>query len=108
MRLILLQTRLVLGNLAMWTHGACIVYASESFDPKAIVDAVVGDNCTALHGVPTHFLGVLAELDKRQAAGECLDLSNLRYGISPCCVSYNQNTVILERELLEGPRSPLS
>lgn len=74
----------------MWSHGACIVYASESFDPKAVVDAVVGDKCTALHGVPTHFLGVLAELDKRQAAGERLDLSNLRYGISVCDASYNQ------------------
>jgi acyl-CoA synthetase (AMP-forming)/AMP-acid ligase II len=54
------------------------VYPSQSFDPKAVVDAVVGDKCTALHGVPTHFLGVLSEVDKRQAAGETLDLSNLR------------------------------
>lgn len=82
-KLILFQTRLVLGNLAIWSHGACIVYASDSFDPKAVVDAVVGDKCTALHGVPTHFLGVLAEVDKRQAAGEILDMSNLRYGTIP-------------------------
>lgn len=73
---------LVLGNLAFWSHGACIVYASETFDPKAVVDAVVGDKCTALHGVPTHFLGVLAEVDKRQAARESLDISNLRTGIA--------------------------
>ncbi|KAF8842000.1 acetyl-CoA synthetase-like protein [Paxillus ammoniavirescens] len=73
---------LVLGNLAAWTHGACIVYPSETFDPKAIVDAVVQERCTALHGVPTHFLGVLAEVQKRQKAGESLDWSRLRTGIA--------------------------
>lgn len=71
-------TRLVLGNLAAWSHGACIVYASEIFDPKAIVDAVVEEKCTALHGVPTHFIGVLGEVDKRREAGEDVDTSNLR------------------------------
>lgn len=72
-------TRLVIGNLAAWTHGASIVYPSEIFDPKAIVDAVVSERCTALHGVPTHFLGILAELDKRRAAREKVDTSSLRY-----------------------------
>ncbi|KAF9226330.1 acetyl-CoA synthetase-like protein [Gyrodon lividus] len=75
-------TRLVLGNLAAWSHGACIVYPSETFDPKDIVDAVVQERCTALHGVPTHFLGVLAEVKKRREAGEKLDLSCLRTGIA--------------------------
>lgn len=70
--------RLVLGNLAAWTHGACVVYPSESFDPKSIVDAITQEQCTALHGVPTHFLGVLAEVQRRQGAGEKLDLSRLR------------------------------
>lgn len=70
--------RLVLGNLAAWTHGSSIVYPSAIFDPPAIVDAVVQEKCTALHGVPTHFIGVLQEIEKRQAAGEHLDLSRLR------------------------------
>lgn len=70
--------RLVLGNLAAWSHGSCVVYPSEVFDPSAIVDAVVDEKCTALHGVPTHFLGVLAEVEKRQRAGEILDFSRLR------------------------------
>lgn len=48
------------------------------FNPTAIVDAVVDEKCTALHGVPTHFLGVLAEVEKRQQAGEKLDFSRLR------------------------------
>ncbi|KAI6158232.1 hypothetical protein BKA82DRAFT_4068935 [Pisolithus tinctorius] len=73
---------LVLGNLAAWSHGACIVYPSPVFHPEAIVDAVVQERCTALHGVPTHFLGVLSEVQKRQQAGEKLDLSCLRTGIA--------------------------
>ncbi|KAG9218187.1 hypothetical protein CCMSSC00406_0010219 [Pleurotus cornucopiae] len=72
----------VLCNLAAWTHGACIVYASDIYDPKLIVDAVSEEICTALHGVPTHFLGVLAEVEKRRAEGEILDFSRLRTGIA--------------------------
>ncbi|CAL1708944.1 unnamed protein product [Somion occarium] len=73
---------LVLGNLAAWTHGSCIVYPSQIFDPPRIVDAVIEDKCTALHGVATHFLGVLAEVERRKEAGEFLDFSNLRTGIA--------------------------
>ena len=76
--LTLVPARLVLGNLAAWTHGSAIVYPSEIYDPCAIVDAVVNERCTALHGVPTHFLGVLAEVERRQQAGEKLDFSSLR------------------------------
>ncbi|KAJ3840166.1 acetyl-CoA synthetase-like protein [Lentinula raphanica] len=73
---------LVLGNLAFWTHSACVVYPSESFNPAAIVDTLVNEKCTALHGVPTHFLGILSEIEKRKSEGEGLDLSNLRTGIA--------------------------
>lgn len=71
-------TRLVLGNLAAWSHGASVVYPSAVFDPKAVVEALVQEGCTALHGVPTHFLGILDEFDKRKGAGERLDISRLR------------------------------
>jgi hypothetical protein len=71
--------RLVLGNLAAWSHGVCVVYPSEVFDPKAIVDALGQERCTALNGVPTHFLGVLAEVQRRQEAGGKLDISRLRW-----------------------------
>ncbi|KAF8886542.1 hypothetical protein BD779DRAFT_1786507, partial [Infundibulicybe gibba] len=74
--------RLVLGNLAAWSHGACVVYPSEIFDPPSIVDAVAEEQCTALHGVPTHFLGVLAEVQKRREAGESVDFGHLRTGIA--------------------------
>jgi acyl-CoA synthetase (AMP-forming)/AMP-acid ligase II len=78
------STRLVLGNLAAWTHASAIVYASPVFDPPAIVDAVVKENCTALHGVPTHFLGVLSEVSKRRRNGELSEgrLGRLRTGIA--------------------------
>lgn len=36
-----LYLRLILGNLAAFTHGACIVYPSEIFDPNKIVDSLV-------------------------------------------------------------------
>lgn len=38
--------------------------------------------CTALHGVPTHFLGVLSEVERRQKEGEVVDLGRLRTGIA--------------------------
>ncbi|KAJ7057840.1 hypothetical protein C8F01DRAFT_1371920 [Mycena amicta] len=72
----------VLCNLAAWSHGACIVYPSEIFHPPSIVDAVVQEECTALHGVPTHFIGVLSEVDRRRSAGETMDMRRLRTGIA--------------------------
>ena len=35
--------RLVLGNLAAFTHGSCVVYPSEIFDPTKVVDALLAD-----------------------------------------------------------------
>ncbi|KAF5383310.1 hypothetical protein D9615_005004 [Tricholomella constricta] len=82
--------------LSAWSHGACIVYPSEVFDPEAIVQAVVAERCTALHGVPTHFFGIISELDKRQAAHEKLDTSCLRTGIaagSPVPIELMKNLI---------------
>jgi acyl-CoA synthetase (AMP-forming)/AMP-acid ligase II len=73
---------LVLGNLAAWSHGSCVVYPSAVFEAAAIVDAVVHEKCSVLHGVPTHFLSVLAEVERRQQAGEKLDFSRLRTGVA--------------------------
>ena len=44
--------------------------------PLRYIDTVVNERGAALHGVPTHFLGALAEVD---LAGEQLDLSKLRF-----------------------------
>ncbi|KAI0037148.1 acyl-CoA synthetase [Vararia minispora EC-137] len=75
-------SRLVLGNLAVWSQGGTIVYPSEIFNPPAIVDALISQRCTALHGVPTHFLGVLTEVERRQKLGHVMDFSRLRTGIA--------------------------
>lgn len=73
---------LVLGNLAAWAHASCIVYPSEIYDPVSIVDAISAEKCTALHGVPTHFYGVLTEVAKRRAQGQVVDTTRLRTGIA--------------------------
>jgi fatty-acyl-CoA synthase len=73
---------MVLGNLACITHGAAMVYPSESFDPGATLEAVQEERCTALHGVPTMFI---AELSHPEF--ESFDLRSLRTGIAagaPC------------------------
>jgi fatty-acyl-CoA synthase len=75
---------MVLANLACVTHGATMVIPAPGFDPKATLEAVAKERCTALHGVPTMFIAELAlpEFDT-------YDLSTLRTGImagSPCPV----------------------
>ena len=75
---------MVLGTLCCVTHGATMVFASESFDPHAVLRVIDGEKCTVLHGVPTMFN---AELDDERF-GE-FDLSTLRTGImagAPCPV----------------------
>jgi fatty-acyl-CoA synthase len=75
---------MVLGNLAVTTHGAAIVIPAPGFDPAATLAAVAAERCTSLYGVPTMFI---AELALPDFAG--YDLSSLRTGImagSPCPV----------------------
>ncbi|WP_425605654.1 AMP-binding protein [Psychrobacter raelei] len=67
---------MVLGNLAILTHGGCIVYPNDGFDPLSVLEAVQNEKCTALHGVPTMFI---AELDHPDF--DKYDLSTLRTGI---------------------------
>jgi fatty-acyl-CoA synthase len=73
---------MVLGNLAATSHGSCIVYPAESFEPEATLAACAQEHCTSLYGVPTMFI---AELGHERF--EQYDLSSLRTGImagSPC------------------------
>jgi acyl-CoA synthetase (AMP-forming)/AMP-acid ligase II len=51
---------LVLGLLACITHGAKIVYPSETFEPAAVLQAISSERCTAVHGVPTMFESILS------------------------------------------------
>jgi fatty-acyl-CoA synthase len=82
---------MVLGNLAVTTHGACIVIPAPAFDPKATLDAVQAERCTSLYGVPTMFI---AELGLPEFAE--YDLTSLRTGImagSPCPVEVMKRVV---------------
>ncbi|MBW8842617.1 MAG: AMP-binding protein, partial [Sphingomonadales bacterium] len=51
---------MVMGNLASITHGATMVYPAAGFDPGAVLAAVAAERCTALYGVPTMFIALLA------------------------------------------------
>jgi len=73
---------MVLGNLACLTHASTMVFPGEGFDPESVLQAVQGERCTALHGVPTMFIGLLDH-----PSFKTFDLGSLRTGImagSPC------------------------
>ncbi|EXJ79475.1 long-chain acyl-CoA synthetase [Capronia coronata CBS 617.96] len=46
---------LVLGLLAIMTHGGKVVYPSETFDAAACLKVISEEQCTGLHGVPAMF-----------------------------------------------------
>src|SRR2546423_13482712 len=52
---------MVLGNLAVTTHGSCIVLPDAAFDPRSVLAAVETERCTSLYGVPTMFIAELAD-----------------------------------------------
>ncbi len=82
---------MVLGNLAALTHGACMVFPGEGFDPLTTLETLAEERCTALHGVPTMFIAQLDHPDFRR-----FDLSSLRTGImagSPCPIEVMKRAV---------------
>jgi fatty-acyl-CoA synthase len=88
---------MVLGNLAVTTHGACIVVPAPAFEPQAVLATVQDERCTSLYGVPTMFI---AELEHPDFAA--YDLSSLRTGImagSPCPVEVMRR--VIERMHME-------
>ena len=75
---------MVLGVLTCTAVGAAMVFPGEGFDAAATLHAVRQQRCTALHGVPTMFVAMLAEPGVAQ-----MDLGTLRTGImagAPCPV----------------------
>lgn len=82
---------MVLSNLACVTHGSAIVYPAEAFEPKAVLEAVQAERCTALNGVPTMFIAELNDPELKH-----YDLSSLRTGImagSPCPIEVMKRVV---------------
>jgi fatty-acyl-CoA synthase len=75
---------MVIGNLAATSHGACMVYPAETFEPEATLRACAEERCTSLYGVPTMFIAELGHPDFGDYG-----LEALRTGImagSPCPV----------------------
>lgn len=73
---------MVLGNMAIITHGACIVIPGEFFKPEQVLQTVQEEKCTSLYGVPTMFIAELEVPDFNN-----YNLSTLRTGImagAPC------------------------
>jgi fatty-acyl-CoA synthase len=82
---------MVLGNLACTSHGACMVYPAETFEPEATLEACARERCTSLYGVPTMFI---AELGHERF--EEFELEALRTGImagSPCPIEVMKKVV---------------
>ncbi len=79
---------MVLAILACLTHGTPFV-PIDIFSPKKVMDALEGETCTAVHGVPTMFIAMLEHPDF-----EKYDFSRMRTGImagSPCPVKTMQD-----------------
>jgi fatty-acyl-CoA synthase len=82
---------MVLGVLAAVTHGSLMVFPAESFEPLSVLQAVMDEGCTALHGVPTMFIAELEHPRFRE-----FDLSTLRTGImagAPCPIAVMKRVV---------------
>src|SRR3954465_11643546 len=50
---------MVMGNLGCTTHGATMVIPAPAFEPGAVLEAVQGESCRSLYGVPTMFIAEL-------------------------------------------------
>lgn len=73
---------MVLANLLCLSVGACLVIPAQHFDAEATLAAIAEEHCTAVHGVPTMFIGEL----EHPRFGD-FDLTSLRTGImagAPC------------------------
>ena len=73
---------MVLGTLLCTASGATLVLPSRSFEAPACLQAIEAERCTAVHGVPTMFIGMLDDPDFDR-----YDTTSLRTGImagAPC------------------------
>ncbi len=89
---------MVMGVLGCITHGSCMIFPDESFEPSSVLGAIEQERCTALYGVPTMFIAELALEDF-----ERYDLSSLRTGVmagAPCPVD-TMNRVISSMNMRE-------
>ena len=82
---------MVMSVLTSVLHGATMVFPSEAFEPRATLEALSEEKCTALQGVPTMFIAELEDPDFDQ-----FDLSHLRTGImagAPCPIEVMRRVI---------------
>jgi len=81
----------VLAVTCAVVHGAALVFPRESFDPKATLEAIDAERCTAIYGVPTMFIVELEHRDASRGSD-----SSMRTGImagSPCPIELMRRVV---------------
>jgi len=72
----------VLGTMVCAVYGAAVVVPAPTFDAGATLAAIDAERCTAVYGVPTHYVAQLEHPDFAR-----FDLTSLRTGImsgAPC------------------------
>ena len=67
---------MVMGVLGAVSKGAKMVFPGEGFDAAQTLDALEAERCAALYGVPTMFVAMLEDLERKPR-----DLSSMRTGI---------------------------
>ena len=80
----------VLGVESCLTHGSTMVFV-DLYNPGRVLKVLQDERCTAVHGVPTMFIGYLEYPEFKS-----FDLSHLRTGImagSPCPINYMRRVV---------------
>lgn len=81
---------LVLAVMSCITHGTAMVPV-DYYSPVPVMSAISTEKCTAVHGVPTMFIGMLEHPNFSQ-----FDFSHLRTGImagSPCPIEVMKKVV---------------
>jgi fatty-acyl-CoA synthase len=81
----------VIGNMAALNSGAAMVFPNWTFDPRATLNAVQGEKCSSIYGVPAMFIAELGLPDFPS-----FDLSTLRTGMmagAPCPVEIMKRVV---------------
>ena len=85
---------MVMGVLACVTTGATIVLPAETFNAQAVLHAIEAERCTALYGVPTMYITLLAD-----PALPTTNVSTLRTGV--------MSGALCPIDLMEGARDRL-
>ena len=101
------------------THCSALVLPSQTFDPKSVLQALVSEKCTGLHGVPTMFVAELEHLRSLQvqpqirlrtgiAAGSPVSRALMQhlqqtFGFSELCITFGNQIPQLEYEVSHNP-----